>query len=250
MQLCWNIRWGRAATDHPSPAEPLLWPGPSPELPIQCPVLTPLWASKQVQSERWGCGPPGQPGISLLPSAEGEGGAPTCYESFLESLDEWCPELAGVSQESPRGRMCLPTSPPQAGLLGPSRGAALAVGPSPPGRWLEKACQHSAWPPAARPSFTAPKGGLPAVWDPLAGAESQVRRRHGYLGGCSYPDMGPLPRGQMCVMGGGPQCQPPQRHTYTHTMEDSISRDTSPPYCWRLSACTRAGRCGIGPGTP
>ncbi|XP_030620123.1 uncharacterized protein C22orf15 homolog [Delphinapterus leucas] len=81
-------------TGHPSPAEPLLWPGPSPELPIQCPVLTPLWASKQVQSERWGCGPPGQPGISLLPSAEGEGGAPTCYESLLENLDEWCPELA------------------------------------------------------------------------------------------------------------------------------------------------------------
>eukprot|EP00070_Physeter_catodon_P029633 XP_028336527.1 uncharacterized protein C22orf15 homolog [Physeter catodon] len=32
---------------------------------------------------------------NLLPSAECEGGAPTCYESLLENLDERCPELAG-----------------------------------------------------------------------------------------------------------------------------------------------------------
>ncbi|KAB0391399.1 hypothetical protein E2I00_003035, partial [Balaenoptera physalus] len=43
-----------------------------------------------------------------------ERGAPTCYESLLENLDERCPELAGR-------------------ILGPSRGAALAVGPAPLG---------------------------------------------------------------------------------------------------------------------
>ncbi|XP_065745567.1 uncharacterized protein C22orf15 homolog [Phocoena phocoena] len=30
----------------------------------------------------------------LVQIIKGEDGAPTCYESFLESLDEWCPELA------------------------------------------------------------------------------------------------------------------------------------------------------------
>lgn len=93
-----------------------------------------------------------------------------------------------------------------------------------PGRWLEKAWRHSAWPSGARPSFTAPKGGLPAAWDPLAGAESQVSRKHGSLGGCSYPDMGPLPRGQMCVLRGGPQCQPPQTHIHPHDGRHYIQR--------------------------
>ncbi|TKC40311.1 hypothetical protein EI555_003951, partial [Monodon monoceros] len=30
----------------------------------------------------------------LVQIIKGEGGAPTCYESLLENLDEWCPELA------------------------------------------------------------------------------------------------------------------------------------------------------------
>ena len=190
MQLCWNIRGGTAATDHPSPAEPQLWPGPSPDLPIQCPVLTPLWTSKQVQSERWGWGPPGQPGISLLPSAECKRGAPTCYESLLENLDERCPELAGeCHRRAPGGGCAFPPAPHRQDSWAFQRSCA-GCRACPPGRWLEKARRHSAWPPGARPSFTAPKGGLPAVWDPLAGAESQVRRRHGSLRGCSCPSQG------------------------------------------------------------
>ncbi|XP_040475461.1 uncharacterized protein C22orf15 homolog isoform X1 [Ursus maritimus] len=50
--------------------------------------------SEQVQRERWGWRPAGQSGIGLPPSTEGEGGAPTRYESLLENLDDQYPELA------------------------------------------------------------------------------------------------------------------------------------------------------------
>lgn len=43
---------------HPCPAEAPAWPGPSPVLPIQCPVLSPGGGSKHVQSRGSGYGPP------------------------------------------------------------------------------------------------------------------------------------------------------------------------------------------------
>ncbi|XP_069413098.1 uncharacterized protein C22orf15 homolog isoform X3 [Ovis canadensis] len=133
----------------------------------------------------------------LVQTIKGEGGDPTRYESLLENLDGQRPELAGFP--------------------GPHRGAALAVGPAPRGRRPEAAPGQSAWPPGARPFFTAPKGGLPAVQDPRAGAWSQVRRRHGPRGTVRTQKWDPLPRGQMCVLRGGPRCQPPsETHVKPH----------------------------------
>lgn len=37
----------------------------------------------------------GQSRAFLFTSTDGEGGAPTRYESLLENLEDWCPELAG-----------------------------------------------------------------------------------------------------------------------------------------------------------
>ncbi|XP_045675886.1 uncharacterized protein C22orf15 homolog isoform X2 [Phyllostomus hastatus] len=38
---------------------------------------------------------------SLFTSTDGEDGAPTRYESLLENLEDWCPELAGPSRQRP-----------------------------------------------------------------------------------------------------------------------------------------------------
>lgn len=88
--------------------------------------------------------------------------------------------------------------PRQAGLPGPSRGAALAVRPTLHGQQPEEVPGELALPSGESPSFKGPEVGLPAVQDLLAGASSQVRRR-GYLGGHSHPEVGPLARKQTPV---------------------------------------------------
>lgn len=62
-------------------------------LPIQCAVLTPAWAANRVRVKGGGGAHQAREPFFLPP--EGEGGAPTRYESLLEKLDDWCPELAG-----------------------------------------------------------------------------------------------------------------------------------------------------------
>lgn len=88
--------------------------------------------------------------------------------------------------------------PRQAGLLGPSRGAALAVRPTLHGQQPEEVPGELALPSGERPSFKGPEVGLPADQDPMAGASSQVSR-HGYLGEHSHPEVGPLARKQTPV---------------------------------------------------
>ncbi|XP_014402637.1 PREDICTED: uncharacterized protein C22orf15 homolog isoform X4 [Myotis brandtii] len=118
----------------------------------------------------------------LVQIINGEGGAPTRYESLLENLDDRCPELAGECHGRALGwGSSIFFQPRQAGLPGPCRGAAPAVGPTPPGQQPEEtywhSYRHSAWPPGPRPSFEVPKAGLPAVQAPLAGARSQEAAR-------------------------------------------------------------------------
>ncbi|XP_054448784.1 uncharacterized protein C22orf15 homolog isoform X2 [Pteronotus mesoamericanus] len=43
----------------------------------------------------------GWSGVTLPLPTDGEGGAPTRYESLLENLDDWCPELAGSNKQRP-----------------------------------------------------------------------------------------------------------------------------------------------------
>ncbi|XP_015422808.1 PREDICTED: uncharacterized protein C22orf15 homolog isoform X2 [Myotis davidii] len=114
----------------------------------------------------------------LVQIINGESGAPTRYESLLENLDGRCPELAGECHGRALGwGGSIFFQPRQAGLPGLCRGAAPAVGPTPPGQQPEEtywhSYWHSAWPPGPRPSFEVPKAGLPAVQAPLAGARSQ-----------------------------------------------------------------------------
>ncbi|XP_014402636.1 PREDICTED: uncharacterized protein C22orf15 homolog isoform X3 [Myotis brandtii] len=159
----------------------------------------------------------------LVQIINGEGGAPTRYESLLENLDDRCPELAGECHGRALGwGSSIFFQPRQAGLPGPCRGAAPAVGPTPPGQQPEEtywhSYRHSAWPPGPRPSFEVPKAGLPAVQAPLAGARSQVRKRHGYLGGHSHPKVGPFPTRQTCTER-GEQAPNLNLHHYTHLPE-------------------------------
>lgn len=89
---------------------------PCPSHPVPCPEPRP--GGKHVQSWGGGLQTTSQPVIRLPPSTEGEGGDPTRYESLLENLDGWCPEMAGECHRRAWGWGRLPAHALKQGILG------------------------------------------------------------------------------------------------------------------------------------
>jgi len=164
------------------------------------------------------------------------------WRTRMGGIQSWLVSVTHTGEPGGRGT-CPPA--PSGRVSRASQRSRAGVGPAPSGRRPEAAPGPSAWPPEARSPSTAPRGGLPAVQDPGAGALSQVRRRHGPQGAARTQKWDPLPRGQMFVLRGGPQCQPPSE---THVKP----RDGT--QCTRGQVPTSpggsvTGERGIGPGT-
>lgn len=127
--------------------------------------------------------------VGLLPATS------PYWRTWMTDVQSW---QVSVMIEPWGGKGVPSPQPRQAGLPGPSRGAALAVRPTLHGQQPEEVPGELALPSGERPSFKGPEVGLPADQDPMAGASSQVRR-HGYLGEHSHPEVGPLARKQTPV---------------------------------------------------
>ncbi|XP_040107240.1 uncharacterized protein C22orf15 homolog [Oryx dammah] len=114
---------------HPCPAEPPAWPGPSPVLPTQCPVLSPGGDSKHVQSWGGGYGPPACQLASECHSHRrawaGGGRLPTC------ALRQGFP---GLTEELRWRSGLLPEGDGQRRRLGTRRGPQEQGPPSQPRR--------------------------------------------------------------------------------------------------------------------
>lgn len=181
---------------HPCPAEPPAWPGPSPVLPIQCPVLSPGGGSKHVQSRGGRVRTTSLPVIRLPPSTEGEGGDPTRYECLLENPDGWHPELAGECHSHRRawGQGHLPTRTLRQGFPGLTeeprwRRACSLRATAGGGAWALGVASRSKAP------LHSPEGWAPCCPGPRSRGLEPGKEETRTPGGCSHPEMGPPSQG-------------------------------------------------------